>query len=153
MSKTSLSDAGTHPAAAAAGGRGAGGQASVSGAARGSLHGSAHSPAAPQGLAADLDAIAALAVDHTVLTRLQLARRAALARLDRGAPALTERWFDWAPVGLALTLVLVTSWSLLTDNAQSVDADLLADALPFDAYLDADFEAAVGGDTVRLLEN
>ncbi|MFZ4498517.1 MAG: DUF3619 family protein [Burkholderiales bacterium] len=106
-----------------------------------------------RGLAADLDAIADLAIDRDRLTRLHAARRVALARLGRSSLTLGDRWIDWAPVGLALALALVTSWTLLSDNAQSLDADLLADALPFDAYLDAGFQRAVGGDAVELLEN
>ena len=101
---------------------------------------------------ADLDAMAHFALDHRIAAQLQTARRRAGAHLlQRASPS--AHWINWAPVGLALVLVVITSWSLLADNAQSLDADLLADALPFDAYLDADFEAAVREDTVQLLEN
>ncbi len=103
-------------------------------------------------LATDLDAIASLGIDRNIAQRLQLARRAALARLDRGFMP-SSHWINWAPAGLALALAVVTSWALLTDNTASLDADLLADALPFDAYLDAGFEASIGNDNVELIEN
>jgi hypothetical protein len=58
-----------------------------------------------------------------------------------------------APVGLVLMLLVFTSWSLLTDSGHSLDAEILADSLPVDAYLDADLEASIELGDVRLLEN
>jgi len=104
-------------------------------------------------LSGDLDAMIGLAVDHSIANRLRSARRTALARLGRNTFPPSAHWINWAPVGLALAMVLVTSWSLLMDSAQSLDADLLADALPFDAYLDADFEASILGNGIELIEN
>ncbi len=101
---------------------------------------------------ADLDAIAALAADSTIANRLALARRAALDRLHR-TPAPSGHWINWAPAGLALALVVVTAWGLLVNSADNIDADLLADSLPFDAYLDAGFERSIGLDDVELIEN
>lgn len=105
-----------------------------------------------QSLATDLNAIARLGIDGSIAARLQLARRAALARLGSGV-APSGHWINWAPVGFAMVLVLATSWTLLVDNAQSLDADLLADALPFDAYLDAEFESSIDRGGVELIEN
>jgi len=106
-----------------------------------------------QGLAADLDALAVLAIDQRVAMRLQAARRMAVGRLASPGFTPSAHWINWAPAALALVLVVVTSWSLLVDSGQSLDADLLADALPFDAYLDAGFEASIGESGVQLLEN
>lgn len=106
-----------------------------------------------QALASDLDDIVSLAVDQGIAARLQSARRAALARLNRSRFVPSAHWINWAPAALALALVMATSWTLLADNAQSLDADLLADSLPFDAYLDADFEASISNDSVELIEN
>lgn len=103
-------------------------------------------------LATDLDEIVDRSIDHDIARRLRAARQTALMRLDRGFVP-SGHWINWAPAGLALALALVTSWALLTDNAASLDADLLADALPFDAYLDAGFEASIGRDDVQLIEN
>ena len=108
---------------------------------------------AAQALVVDLDAVATLAADASIARRLRAARHLALARLGRSGFAPSGHWINWAPVGLALALVMVTTWSLLADNAQSLDADLLADALPFDAYLDADFQAVIGSDGIGLMEN
>lgn len=104
-------------------------------------------------VAADLDAIAARALDPATAQRLRQVRREALARLTSRQFVLSGHWINWAPAGLALALVLVTAWTVLVETGQSLDADLLADALPFDAYLDAGFGAAPDVDEVRLLEN
>ena len=106
-----------------------------------------------QSLAADLDAMAARALDPRLAMRLQAARRAAVGRLAGPGFTPSSHWINWAPAALALVLVVVTSWSLLVDSGQSLAADLLADALPFAAYLDADFEASIGEGSVQLLEN
>lgn len=103
-------------------------------------------------LAADLDAIARLALDDRTAARLRHARRAALARLGGGFMP-SGHWINWAPVGLAMVLVVVTSWSSLVDTGQSLDADLLADTLPVDAYLDADFHQQTASEPVELIEN
>lgn len=108
---------------------------------------------AQRALAADLDAIAGLALDERMAARLRRVRQTALARLgaNRFVPAL--HWMDWAPVALALVLVVVTSWTRLVDTGQSVDADLLADTLPVDAYLDANFHQQAAEEPVELIEN
>lgn len=103
-------------------------------------------------LATDIDALVDLGVDDNIARRLRAARRTSLSHLERGFVP-SGHWVNWAPAGLALALALVTSWALLTDNAASLDADLLADSLPFDAYLDAGFEASIGRDDVELIEN
>lgn len=107
---------------------------------------------ARRNLVSDLDAIARLALDDRYAARLTVARKAALARLGgRGfMPAL--HWMDWAPVALAMVLVVVTSWSSLVDTGQSLDADLLADHLPVDAYLDVNFHPQAA-EAVELIEN
>ena len=104
-------------------------------------------------LVADLDAIAGLALDARLAARLRGARAAALERLEGRGAWVSGHWMNWAPVGLALILVVVTSWSLLVFGGQSLDAEILADALPVDAYLDADFESKVQRGDVQLLEN
>ncbi|MBU3694412.1 MAG: hypothetical protein FGM40_06235 [Rhodocyclaceae bacterium] len=108
---------------------------------------------ARQRLVADLDAIAGLALDARVAARLSQVRRLAVERLEGGGASVSGHWMNWAPVGLALVLVLVTSWNLLIFGGQSLDAEILADSLPVDAYLDADFEASVQRGDVQLLEN
>lgn len=103
-------------------------------------------------LAKDIDALVDLSVDDAIARRLRAARRTSLSRLGRGFVP-SGHWVNWAPAGLALVLALATSWALLTNNTASLDADLLADSLPFDAYLDAGFEASIGQDDVELIEN
>jgi len=109
--------------------------------------------AAARALAGRLDAMAGLALDARISGRLRAARSAALQRSDRSANRVSNHWMNTAPVGLALVLVVLTSWSLLVDSGGSLDAEILADSLPVDAYLDADFEASINRGDVRLLEN
>jgi len=111
------------------------------------------SQAARRELRRDLDTIARLAVDAHTAARLRDARRAALARLAAADARVSAHWINWAPVGFALILAVVTSWSLLADSGQSLDAEILADTLPVDAYLDAGFEASVERGGVELIEN
>jgi len=103
-------------------------------------------------VATDLDAIADLALDPMVSRHLAGARRAALARLQ-DARAPSGHWVNWSPAGLALALVVFTAWGLLVNSADNGDADLLADSLPFDAYLDAGFESSIGINDVELVKN
>lgn len=109
--------------------------------------------AAARALAERLDAMAGLALDARLSGRLRAARSAALQRSDRRTNRVSSHWVNTAPVGLALVLVVLTSWSLLVDSGGSLDAEILADSLPVDAYLDADFEATINRGDVRLLEN
>jgi len=108
---------------------------------------------AQRALAADLDAIAGLALDDRMAARLRRVRQTALTRLGAGGFVPALHWMDWAPVALAMVLAVVTSWTSLVDTGQSVDADLLADTLPVDAYLDADFRWQAAEEPVELIEN
>jgi hypothetical protein len=104
-------------------------------------------------LAADLDAIVGLALDDRGATRLRRVRQAALARLRTSGFVPAVHWMDWAPVALVMVLAVATSWTPLIDTGQSIDADLLADTLPVDAYLDADFRWQAAEEPVELIEN
>jgi len=104
-------------------------------------------------IAKDLDVMARLAVDSRVAARLRTARSAAVRRLGRHSTRVSSHWMNGAPVGLVLMLLVFTSWSLLTDSGHSLDAEILADSLPVDAYLDSDLEASIELGDVRLLEN
>ena len=103
-------------------------------------------------LTADLDAIADRSSGGDVGSRLRAARRSALASLSRG-PAPSTHWINWAPAGFAVVLVLAMAWMMTAEQLGSIDADMLADALPFDAYLDATLETDIGGGRVELIEN
>lgn len=104
-------------------------------------------------IAKNLDVMARLAVDARVANGLRMARSSAVRRLGRHTVRVSSHWMNVAPVGLALLLLVFTSWSLLTDSGHSLDAEILADSLPVDAYLDADLEASIEFGDVRLLEN
>jgi|GEM_PF-1545703 len=104
-------------------------------------------------IAEDLDVMAWLAIDSRVAAGLRMARSSAVRRLERHSVRVSSHWMNGAPVGLVLLLLVFTSWSLLTDSGHSLDAEILADSLPVDAYLDADLEASIELGDVRLLEN
>lgn len=96
-------------------------------------------------------------LDRDVLARLQTARAQALEAHAKPSHALNLAWagttsthhdgghhplsFWLAITALLAGLLLVTNWQAMDDDTtDSIDATLLAEELPFNAYLDSDFD-------------
>lgn len=97
-------------------------------------------------------------IGPNIITRLQGARRAALARHGAREPVFGLAWAGhgrgnpshghanyqlWLPlIALVLGLSTVTYWQTTQQNGdnEEVDAALLAEDLPIHAYLDKDFD-------------
>ena len=100
-----------------------------------------------------LDAMAAGKLPDGISQSLRAARRLAVARVGARTEYLSGHWINWAPAALMLVLALSGIWAYVGDSQQSLDAELLADALPIDAFLDVGFETAVDPHAVRLIDD
>jgi len=87
-----------------------------------------------------LDATLQAACTPRVMARLADARRAALGRSQRHAPAIAAHWFDWTPSAAVIALAAVISWDSAGLLPGSIDDDLLADSMPVYALIDPELE-------------
>lgn len=95
--------------------------------------------APPAGIRSNLDEILRRLLDPTIAARLLQARRDAVELALSGPFRPVGHWIDWAPVAMMLALALGVGWYGFDQAQQSVDAEILADSLPLDAFTDADF--------------